>query len=51
MPTFTVSIPPELKKRLDNHPEINWAKYIEQKFEERVQQLYKFEELVRRGDI
>lgn len=51
MPTFTVSIPDELKRRLDSHPEINWAEYIKQRFEVKLKQLRKFEELVNRGKI
>jgi hypothetical protein len=51
MPTFTVSISKELKKRLDKMPEINWSEYIKKGFEERLKQLQKFEELVAKGKI
>lgn len=49
METFTVSIPEELKKKLDQHPEINWPEYIKQRFEVRLKELRKFEELKNKG--
>ena len=49
--TFTVSIPDDLKKKLDEHPEINWAEYIKQRFEVRVKEFQKFEELRNSGKI
>ena len=45
MATFTISIPEELKKKLDEHPEINWAEYLKKRFEQRIKELIKFEEL------
>ena len=45
MATFTVSISEELKKKIDEHPEINWAEYLKQRFELRIRELRKFEEL------
>ena len=51
MATFTVSIPEELKKKLDEHPEINWAEYVKQKFEQRIKELMKFQELKNLGRI
>ncbi len=51
MATFTVSIPDELKKELDKHPEINWAEYLKERFEIKVRQLRKFEELIAKGEI
>jgi len=49
MATFTVSIPDELKKKLDKHPEINWAEYLKKRFIIKLKQLYKFEALIK-GD-
>ncbi len=49
--TFTVSIPDDLKKKLDEHPEINWAEYIKQKFEVRLKEFKKFEELKNAGKL
>jgi len=51
MATFTVSIPEELKKKLREHPEINWAEYLKKKFEQRIIELKKFEELKNSGKI
>lgn len=51
MPTFTVSIPESLKKRMDGLPEINWPEYLKQRFEIRLRQLRKFEDMVRAGKI
>ena len=51
MATFTISIPEELKKRIDEYPEINWAEYLKQRFEIRVKDLKKFEELKNSGRI
>ncbi|MBI4016380.1 MAG: hypothetical protein HY363_01670 [Candidatus Aenigmarchaeota archaeon] len=47
MATFTVSIPDDLKKKMGEHPEINWAEYLRQKFEVRAKEFKKFEELRR----
>ena len=51
MASFTVSIPDELKKELDKHPEINWPEYLKERFEIKVRQLRKFEELANRGEL
>ena len=49
--TFTISIPDDLKKQMEHHPEINWPEYIKQRFEVRVKELQKFEELRSRGKL
>ncbi|MDO8740630.1 MAG: hypothetical protein Q7J54_03615 [Candidatus Woesearchaeota archaeon] len=51
MTTFTVSIPEALKKKIDQHPEINWAEYLKQRFEVRIKEFKKFEELKNSGRI
>lgn len=51
MPTFTVSIPEEIKKKMEEHPEINWAEYIKQRFIMRIKELKKFEEMKNSGKI
>lgn len=51
MATFTVSIPEDLKKMIDEHPEINWAEYLKKRFEVRIKELKKFEELKNSGKI
>ncbi|MFH1365554.1 MAG: hypothetical protein ABIH28_03150 [archaeon] len=51
MATFTISIPEELKKKLDEHPEINWPEYLKKRFEERIKELKKFETLKNSGKL
>jgi len=51
MATLTVSIPDELKKRMDEHPEVNWSAFLKERFAMKVEQLRKFEELVNNGEI
>ena len=51
MATFTVSIPEELKKKIDQHPEVNWAEYLKKRFEVRMEELRKFEKLKNSGKI
>lgn len=51
MTTFTISISEELKKKIDKHTEINWAEYLKQRFEIRIKELRKFEELKNSGRI
>ena len=51
MATFTISIPEDLKKKIDAHPEINWAEYLKKRFEQRIRELAKFEELKNSGRI
>ena len=45
MATFTISIPEELKKKIDEKSEINWAEFLKKRFEQRIKELSKFEEL------
>ncbi len=51
MATFTLSIPEELKKKMDEHPDINWAEYLKKRFMERMIEFKKFEELKNRGKL
>ncbi len=51
MATFTISIPEDLKKKIDKYPEINWAEYLKKRFEQKVRELNKFEELKNSGKI
>jgi len=51
METFTISIPEDLKKKIDEHPDINWAEYLKKRFEIRIKELKKFEELKNSGKI
>ena len=49
MVTFTISIPEELKEKIEKHPEINWAEYLKRRFQERIIELNKFQELKSKG--
>ena len=51
MTTFTVSIPKELKKKMDSMSHINWPEYLIQRFEVRVKEFKRFEELRRSGGL
>ena len=51
MATFTVSISEKLKKKIDEHSEINWAEYLKKRFEQRIKELNKFQELKNSGKI
>jgi hypothetical protein len=51
METFTISIPEDLKKRMNEHPEINWAEYLKKRFELRIKELIKFQNLKNSGKI
>ncbi len=51
MATFTIAIPEDLKKKMDSHPEINWPEYLKQRFEVRIRELKKFEELKSMGKL
>ncbi len=51
MTTFTVSIPDELKKKLESLPEINWAEYLKHRFELKITQLNNFRKLANAGKI
>ena len=50
MPTLTLSIPEELKEKMDSMPEINWPEVLKRKLQKRAEQLLKFEENRRKGD-
>jgi hypothetical protein len=49
MATFTVSIPKELKDEISRYPEVNLAEYLKKRFQSRLKELIKFEEL--RGNV
>ncbi|MEK6934908.1 MAG: hypothetical protein AABW46_03445 [Nanoarchaeota archaeon] len=51
MATFTISITEELKKRIEEHPEINWAEYLKQRLEIVLKQLKRVQELRIKGEI
>ena len=41
MATFTVSVPKELKKEMDEFPEINWPEYLKQRLKIRLEEFKK----------
>jgi|TARA_Y100000294_G_C8326578_1_gene244882 predicted DNA-binding protein len=43
MPTITISLPNELKERLDKHKDINWSEVFRRAFEKKVKELEEFE--------
>ena len=51
MKRFTVSIPKELKKKLDALPDINWPEVARKGMEKKLVILRKVEELERRGEL
>lgn len=51
MKRFTVSIPKELKEKLDKRPEVNWPEIAKQGVLKKLEQLEKFQKLVNEGKI
>ena len=51
METVTLSIPDELKKRMDALPNVKWSEVMRKFIIRRVGQLKKFEEMVARGEL
>ncbi len=51
MRRFTISIPKELKEKLDAMPEINWPEVAKEGIIEKAKKLEKFERLEREGVI
>jgi len=51
MPTLTLSIPKEVKKKMDSMPEVNWPEVIRSGLERRARQLLKFEQMRKKGEI
>jgi hypothetical protein len=51
MKRLTISVPEELKAKLDRLPEVNWPEVVKRGIINRLVQLEKFEELVRKGVI
>ncbi|MBS3103151.1 hypothetical protein J4458_06945 [Candidatus Woesearchaeota archaeon] len=49
MPTITISLPKELKERLDKRKDINWPEVFRRAFEKKVKYLEEFETLKASG--
>lgn len=50
IPTLTLSIPEELKKRMDKLPEVNWSEVLKNRLRKRAEALLKFEKIRKRGE-
>jgi hypothetical protein len=44
MPKITLSIPKELKEKLNEHPELNWSEILRRGIKEKIKKLKKFEQ-------
>ncbi len=52
MPTITISLPKELKERLDKRKDVNWPEVFRRAFEKKVKYLEEFEEFKKqRGEL
>jgi metal-responsive CopG/Arc/MetJ family transcriptional regulator len=51
MKRFTVSIPKELKDKLDKIKDVNWSEVAKEGVIEKAAKLLKFEELERKGEL
>jgi hypothetical protein len=45
MPKVTVSVPEELKNKLDKYPEVNWSEVLRRGIKEKIEKLKKFEKM------
>ncbi len=46
MPRITLSIPDDIKERMDKMPEVNWSEVIREGLKDKVKKLKQFEEMV-----
>jgi len=51
MPTITVNVDDDLKKRMDKHPEINWSEVTRQAIQEKIDALEVMDELTSESDL
>ena len=51
MANITLSIPEDLKKKMDAMPEIKWSEILRNIIITKVRQLKKFEQMVERGEL
>ena len=51
MPTLTLSIPEELKNKMDSMSEVNWPEVLKSRIRKRAEALLKFEEKRKRGEL
>ncbi|MFA9517310.1 hypothetical protein ACERIT_08850 [Halopenitus sp. H-Gu1] len=51
MPTITVNVDDDLKKRMEKHPEINWSEVTRQAIEEKIESLEVMDELTSNSEL
>ncbi len=51
MPTITVNVDDDLKKRMEKHPEINWSEVTRQAIEEKIETLEVMDELTSESEL
>ncbi|WP_436928122.1 hypothetical protein [Halosimplex amylolyticum] len=51
MPTITVNVDDDLKKRMENHPEINWSEVTRQAIQEKIETLEVMDELTSESEL
>ena len=51
MPRITLSIPDELKQKLDQHPQRNWPELFRSALRKKVEQLKKFEKITNKSKV
>ncbi len=48
--TITISVPEELKRQMDEMPDVNWTEILRRMFIKKLKLLKKFEELERKAE-
>ncbi|AEN06185.1 hypothetical protein [Halolamina sp.] len=51
MPTITVNVDDDLKKRMEKHPEINWSEVTRQAIQEKIESLEVMDELTSKSEL
>jgi hypothetical protein len=51
MPSITVNVDDDLKKRMEKHPEINWSEVTRQAIQEKVETLEVMDELTSESEL
>lgn len=51
MATITLSVPEELKKKMESMPEVKWSEVFRNAIIRKVEQLNKFLQMVERGEL
>jgi len=51
MPSITVNVDDDLKKRMEKHPEINWSEVTRQAIQEKIETLDVMDELTSGSDL